>query len=394
MTPPHIVIIKQKYTAAGGAERFVERALAALGEEDLRLTLITRRWTTVANAEVITCNPFYIGRAWRQAAFGREACRIASQWPSAVVQSHERAACCDIYRAGDGVHREWLKQRARVGGFFDGLGGALSPFHRFVLRTEDELYRSKRLKAVICNSNMVRDEIKHYFGLSDEKLVTIYNGVDHRHFHPGLRQIHRGGVRQRLGIKDTDYTLLFVGSGFLRKGLETCFAAAAKLPASTQIIVVGRDKAQPRYQSLAARHGLQGRVHFLGEQSDVTPFYGAADVLVLPSLYDPFANVILEAMACGMPVLTSLKCGAVDIIQHGSNGFLRDALDTQGIISDLQELADPAVREAVGNAGRATVLPLTPKEMSLRMLALYKKLLSHGEPNDAAPTVAPVARAG
>ncbi len=384
MKAPHIVIIKQKYTAAGGSERFVERALEALGEENLRLTLITRRWTSVANAEIITCNPFHIGRAWRQWAFGRAACRIAAQWPTAIVQSHERTPCCDIYRAGDGVHREWLKQRARVEGALSSIGATLSPFHHFILRSEEKLYRSSRLKAVICNSNMVRDEIKHYFGLPDEKLFTIYNGIDHRHFHPGLRSLHRGGIRQRLGITETDYTLLFVGSGFLRKGLATCIAAAAKLPQNTHLIVIGRDKAQSRYQDLASNHGLNGRVHFLGEQRDVTPFYGAADALVLPSLYDPFANVVLEAMACGLPVVTSLKCGAVDIIQHGLNGFIRDALDVQGIIADLQELVDPAVREAVGHAARTTVLPLTPKEMSQRMLSLYTRLLPVAEARGAA----------
>lgn len=393
MKSPHIVIIKQRYTAAGGAERFVERALDALSQNELRLSLITRRWTSVSNAEVFTCNPFHVGRTWRQIAFSREACRIAARWPDALVQSHERVACCDIFRAGDGVHREWLIQRARVLGSIQSAATQISPFHNSILASEKALFSSPKLKSVICNSNMVRDEIKHHFGLTDEKLVTIYNGVDNKHFHPSLRTLHRDAVRHRLSIGADDFVILFVGSGFLRKGLATALAAAAKVGTRTHVIVVGSDKRQGHYQSLAEKLGIGEKVHFLGEQRDVTPFYGAADVLILPTLYDPFANVVLEAMACALPVITSSKCGAIDIIRHGTNGYIRDALDVEGIVTDLLELTDATCRESVGHAARATVLPYTLTAMSERMVALYTQLLSSR--NNAMPeATAPPLRAG
>jgi UDP-glucose:(heptosyl)LPS alpha-1,3-glucosyltransferase len=371
----NIALIRQRYAQDGGAERFVTRALEALKTQDLRLTLVTREWRGGSGFEVLVCRPFHVGRLWRDWAFARCACRRLAAGKFDLVQSHERVACCDIYRAGDGVHREWLKQRSRVLGRAGRLGLALNPYHAYVKAAERAVFTSPRLKAVICNSRMVRDEIKRYFHLPDDKLPVIYSGVDTSVYHPDLKK-HRAEIRARHDIPESATLFLFVGSGFERKGVPALLQVMARLPENAFLLVVGRDKHAPRFQRHAGALGLSRRAFFTGAQSDVKPYYGAADALALPTLYDPFPNVALEAMAAGLPVVTSLKCGVAELIENGKNGFAGDALDVEGQAGFMRALLDPETRQRLGLAARRTVEPLTLAAMSNRLAQLYQDLLS------------------
>jgi UDP-glucose:(heptosyl)LPS alpha-1,3-glucosyltransferase len=123
------------------------------------------------------------------------------------------------------------------------------------------------------------------------------------------------------------------------------------------------------------RLGVAGRVRFVGGVSDVRPFLAAADAFVLPTLYDPFPNAALEAMAAGLPVVTSTKCGAAEVVREGESGFVRDALDIGGLADCLDRL-DPATARRMGEAAREAVSPLTPEAMGREYLALYERLLA------------------
>jgi UDP-glucose:(heptosyl)LPS alpha-1,3-glucosyltransferase len=370
-----LALIRQRYAHDGGAERFVSRALEALRSRDVRLTLITREWRGGEGFEVITCNPFYLGRLWRDWSFARAVCRRLEKESFDLVQSHERISCCDVYRAGDGVHREWLRQRARTQGALGRFATALNPYHYYVKAAEKRLFGSVRLKAVICNSKMVKDEIRNHFGVAEEKLRVIYSGVDTRVFHPDLKR-HRAAVRAQYVIPEDATLFLFVGSGFARKGVSTLLEAMARLSAGTYLLVVGHDKNLEKYRARAQRLGLGSRVQFTGRQADAKPFYGAADGLVLPTLYDPFPNVALEAMASGVPVITSSKCGAAELIRDGENGFVCDALDSIALSERMRLLADREKGERIGKAARDTVAGLHLETMSDKLLELYGSLLS------------------
>lgn len=362
-----IAIVRQRFAADGGAERFVARLLEALKGREVKVTLITRAWCALDGVEVMVVDPFYLGRLWRDWSFMRAVCRALKQRPFDIVQSHERIPCCDVYRAGDGVHREWLKQLARARGVLGRVGIALNPYHHYVKWAEKRVYASSQLKAVICNSRMVRDEIHHYFGVPLEKLHVIYSGVDTQAFHPELRR-HRAAVRAKHGIPDDATLFLFVGSGFERKGVSVLLRALAQLPASAYLLVVGRDKRLRHYKRLAARLGLSGRVRFLGSQPDVKPYYGAADALVLPTLYDPFPNVALEAMASGLPIFTSSQCGAAELIRSAPAWFVCDALDTRVLAENLRRFhsARPSA------ASPPPLLSLTLPVMSDAYVRLYE----------------------
>ncbi|MBF0401912.1 MAG: glycosyltransferase family 4 protein [Magnetococcales bacterium] len=373
-----LALIRQRYTPFGGAERFLDRAMGALQQQSgVTITLIARRWQgEVMGLQTITCDPPGWGRLWRDVGFARCVRRQLDQRSFHLVQSHERLAGCDLYRAGDGVHRVWLRERGRALGWPSRLATVLSPYHRYVLAAERQLFQSPRLRAVICNSRMVRQEIMDHFGTEPDKLHVIYSGVDVEQFSPALRARFRAEVRQRWSVPPEALLFLFVGSGFQRKGVPVLLEAMAALSGQPYLLVVGADRQQAVMERRARQLGLAQRVVFTGGQQSVAPFYGAADLLVLPTLYDPFPNVALEGMAAGLPLITSYQCGARDLIEQGRNGLLGDALDRQRLVENMRLLQEsPSLRESMGQAARQTVEPLTLEAMSQRLLQLYQQLL-------------------
>jgi len=379
-----IALVRQRYNPYGGAERFVERAMTALATRDVELTLLTRAWPGHKEAaepgssgarRVIRCDPFYLGRVWRDWSFARAVCATLESHSFDLVQSHERIACCDVYRAGDGVHRQWLANRGRAAGAWERIALALNPYHWYTLAAERRLFESPRLRAVICNSNMVKEELRRHFGLPESKLRVIYSGVDLALFHPDLRLTWRAQKRAELGIGDTSLVFLFVGSGFRRKGLPQLLRALSSLR-DGHLVVVGADKELPQLRRAAEELNLADRVHFAGGQEDVKPWYGMADCFALPTLYDPFPNAALEAMASGLPLVTSLQCGAAELIESGVEGYVcRDPLDVVELARCLSLAAAPGQAQRMGAAARRRVEPFGLEAMAQQLTQLYAGLI-------------------
>jgi len=371
---PRIALVRGRYDPAGGAERFVQAALGALAAEGASITLVTRDWPR-HDGSALVLRPFHIGSLWRDQAFARAACRALSARRFDLVQSHERIPCCDVYRAGDGVHAQWLEARARIQSPLARAATRLSPRHRWLLSMERALFASPRLRAVICNSEMVRGEIARRFAIDPAKLVLIRNAVDSESFHPRLRAEFREPMRAQMGIPLDASVALHVGSGFERKGVRAMLEALARAPAWWGV-VAGRDKHAAHYVALARRLGLASRVRFVGAVSDVRPYYALADAFVLATLYDPQPNAALEAMAFALPVVTTTSCGAAELVAEGASGYVRDALDVAGIAGALRELEEPPRRQALGAAAREAVAPFTPEAMAREYVALYRRLLA------------------
>ena len=363
-----LAIVRQKYTPFGGAERFVERALEALRANGVDVSIIAREWQGQGadNRRGVRVNPFYLGRTWRDAGFARGVQRLIKQGRFDLVQSHERIPGCDIYRAGDGVHATWLELRNKP----------LDPFsswHRYTLAAEAAMFRHPKLRAVICNSRMVKDDIARRFGVAEDKLHVIYNGVDLDAFHPRLDEEAGHALRNTSGVDAATPLILFVGSGYQRKGLPTLLQALPRMVRSdARLWVVGRDKDEPAMRNLARTLGVDGRVLFLGAQTDVKPFYGAADVFALPTLYDPFPNAALEALACGLPLVTTTTCGAAELIT-ADNGRVITAGDAVALAANLDTLCKQA--PAMRAAARASVAHLNLTSMAAQLLALYSRLI-------------------
>jgi len=363
-----LAIVRQKYNPFGGAERFVALALTALADRGVDVTMVARQWQGEAAAGVhsLRLDPFHIGRTWRDASFARAVQGLLAAHRFDLVQSHERIPGCDIYRAGDGVHATWLELRGRASDRY-------APWHRYTLQAEAAMFRHPALRAVVCNSRMVKDDIARRFDLAPEKLHVIHNGVDLERFHPRLRAGQGEGLRAKSGVGAATPLILYVGSGYERKGVPTLLRALAAMQRDdARLWIVGRDKQENLMRSLAQTLGIDGRVMFLGPQADVRPFYAAADVFALPTIYDPLPNAALEALACGLPVLTTTSCGAAELLD-GDSGRVVTAGDVAAVAAGLDELCTRA--PAMRAAARRRVAQLSPAEMATQLVALYTQLV-------------------
>lgn len=377
--PLEVAIVRARYNPFGGAERFVQRALAALSASELRVTIVARSWNEADEGaapvpmRLERVDPFYLGSLWRDWSFARAVRRRLAGRGFAIVQSHERIPGLPLYRAGDGVHATYLDQRRRAQ---PGLRAALlkaSPYHAYVLAAERAMFRHPALRAVICNSEMVRQDIHARFGVPLERLHLIRNGVDLQRFRPPDRA-ERDAARARFALDDARTVFAYVGSGYARKGVAPAIRALAAVD-SALLLVAGTDRRERRYRALAERLGVADRVRFLGGQRDVRPVLHAADGFVLPTLYDPFPNAVLEAMASGLPAITSTTSGASEFIRAGENGFVVDALDEAGLAQAMRALCDPGQREARARAARAAVEGLSLDALAGELIGLYRRLL-------------------
>jgi len=271
-----------------------------------------------------------------------------------VVFSLERTLYQQVYRAGDGCHREWLARRAPFLSPGKRLLQQVSPFHRVMLWLERRLFKSPELKRVIANSRQVKEEIIRHFQVNPAIIKVVYNGLDHTVFRP-LDETRRQGLRQDLGVSETDNIILFVGSGFARKGLAYLVEAIGQIKNEpVQLWVVGKGRVG-NYQALARQLSITAQVRFFGTQDEVAPFYQAANLLALPTLYDPCSNVVLEALGCGCPVITTAANGAAEFITPGDNGEVIDQPDaiplwTGALRHWLDRSRDPRVAQAAQGA--------------------------------------------
>jgi UDP-glucose:(heptosyl)LPS alpha-1,3-glucosyltransferase len=220
---------------------------------------------------------------------------------------------------------------------------------------------------------MVRDDIRAHFAVPEDRLHVIYNAVDPAEFDPGVRA-GRDALRARLGLAAGDVAFLLVGSGYARKGVPAALRALARLPRQARLVVVGRDKRMRHYHALARRAGVADRVVFAGPQQDPRPYYGAADAFVLPTLYDPLSNAVLEALACGLPVVTSTRCGAGELVVASDAGWRCDAIDDRALAERMTVLLDASERAPRAARALMAVAALTPVAMTTQMLELYYRV--------------------
>lgn len=265
--------------------------------------------------------------------FNRNVCEaVRNEWQRDCVISLERTTCQDIYRAGEGCHAEWLAIRSEAEPAYKVLSFRMNPLHRALLSIEKQLFLETGL--IVANSNMVKTQIKKHYAVPDERISVIYNGVDTARFAPSNREQWRGPARRELAIPDKTKTVLFVGTGFERKGLNTLINAISLIKKENiKAVIVGKGNID-KYRRMAAKQGAADKIIFMGPQKDIEKFYSCADIFVLPTLYDPFSNATLEAMASGLPVITTRNNGAAELVENSREGFIMKGH------RDVKDLAD------------------------------------------------------
>jgi UDP-glucose:(heptosyl)LPS alpha-1,3-glucosyltransferase len=233
----------------------------------------------------------------------------------------ERVPGGDVWRSGEGLHRVWLTQRRKYEPWFKTMTFALNPLHHTHLRLERDLTADPQLRRIVANSDLVARDLVRLYGVDSSRIVVVPTGVDPARVRVDDPNQAAAEVRAELDL-DQRPVLLFVGSDFRRKGLAWALAALANMNRREAVLVVaGRDRPEP-YQRLADRLGVADRVRLLGHRTDVGRLLAAADAFVLPTVYDPQSGACLEALAAGVPVVTTAHNGASDFIVNGEAGYV------------------------------------------------------------------------
>ena len=285
-----LLFVRRNHTPYGGAERYLQRLREALRRRGISSEVIHRSY------------PRAVPSWLKPLLFDREVCRRRSaHGTDATLFSLERISCPDIYRAGDGVHRAFLRSK----------GPTLNPLHLSYLWLEKRTFENARV--IIANSRMVRDQILEYYPqVAPEKIHVVYNGI------PLPEKFDKAAAKaalaSELGFDPGRPLLLFVGSGFRRKGVRELLRLLSELRGDFHACIVGKEKRLRDYKKLAAKLGLESRVDFTGPRKDVERFYAAADLFLFPTRYEPFSNVVLEALSYSNVVFTTRQNGAAEIL--------------------------------------------------------------------------------
>ena len=240
---------------------------------------------------------------------------------------------------------------------------------RLVTPLERRALCQPRTRRVIAVSGLVRRNLAEFYG-RDRGVEVIHHGTDVDRFHPDNRGRYRKTVRESVGVSDDRFVALFVGDP--KKGAAAAVRAVARTPGVT-LLVLSPAPPEP-YRAEAERAGVADRVIFHPHSKHVEQFFAAADAFVFPTVYDSFGLVITEAMASGLPVVTSPAAGAAELITGGTDGLLTDrAWDADAIARHLARLRDdPGLRDRMGAAARARVEPLTWDRTAEQTLAVYR----------------------
>ena len=282
-----------------------------------------------------------LGRTASLLTFAYGAPAAARRDGADLVLSFARSIGADVMRSGGSAHISYLRAAQQWRGTAGALAMRASPYHRAQVFIERRGFMSPRLRKAIAVSKLVRDDLMREFRLPDEKIVILYNGVDLKRFTPADDDSARREIRSSLGLHDGAPMVAFVGNGFARKGLTFLLAAWPQVARGAHLLVVGSDQKLGWYRREARRLGVEARVHFVGARTEVVPIFRAVDAVALPSLFEPFGNVILEAMACGAPVLSSMQSGAAELLPESMQCFVvRDPTDTEELASRMNALLE------------------------------------------------------
>ena len=326
-----LAIVCQRYDPSSVAGRFIARSLPALERAGAEVTLITREAQGWGARRVLRVDPFHVGRFWSERSFARAAREAWLREGFDLVQSHEPIPGCHVYRPGGEAHPPALVK---------------------------ETIEHPRLRAVLCPSKRMRDELRRAFRVAPEKLHVVYSGVDLEYFHPRERERLRGAARAELGCRPRDTVFLMAGASGLGAAIEAARDEALWLAVADE---------QPKTS------GFPERVRVVGRRADPRPLYAAAECL-LELGEEKFPDSVLEALAMGLPAILSARSGAAELIEPGVNGWLCQPDDPAGL-ARLLAAADAAARAGSMDAAARAAAERFGSEATARQVAeLYAAL--------------------
>ncbi|MBK7874475.1 MAG: glycosyltransferase family 4 protein [Planctomycetes bacterium] len=387
-----VALVHLRHAHTGGTERYLNLVAGYLAERGDDVTIVCRSHESPPHPAVrfVKLRPLAIGGTARIKTFARAVEKHVRATAYDVVYDLGRAWTHDVVRLGGGCQATYLElAHAATLKPWEKFVGARAGKHRLALAIEARALGPGNYKRVVVNSKMVAEDVARRHGVPREKIELVYNGVDLERYSPAHRATMGALLRAELGIGPDERVVLFLGSGYGRKGLDVVLEAFARVarddssphadgaragssshapsapsgtdsPASSarsgplRLAVVGYDSEQPRFEARAAELGLAARASFLGGRRDTEACYALGDLYVLPTRYDPFANTTLEALASGLPAITSATNGASELITEDVDGaVLARADDVDALERALRRWIVPERLATGARAARA-----------------------------------------
>lgn len=385
----HIAIVRTEFIKSrGGAERYAVNLARAWRDQGHRISIVCAKHdaTDAVGMEVVTITRPKILGPWKHRWFAARAGEAARETGAEVTLCLARAFPGDVLRLGDGLHRAWLG--ARYPDLAQRRRAFLNPRHRQLLKLEGEMFLPGRFQLYVANSGMIRRAVTHMYGVDPSRILVIANGVDSTRFHPGLRA-RRAELRALRGMDANAKVVLFAGMDFRRKGLIEAARGFVELARTApdrdrlRFVCVGKGDTEDA-RRVMQEAGFAANAQFLGPTPAMEDWYACADVFLLPTMHDPSANAVTEALACGLPVITSGENGARQHIVAGRNGVvLNNRMDAQKMGRALRLMLDSAPSpEAVARISRVMT---TQDNAGLMLEALQKAKALRGTKMTAPP---------
>lgn len=335
-----IALLKMQSKLQGGLEKYATRIASEFAKQGADLTFLTTQMPESRSPGIEYCT-FPVCR-WPGFLKLEQFDRCVSRWikanPVDIVFGMDRNRMQTHIRAGNGVHAAYLKSRlASEGPIKYGLC-LINPLHRKILELEKKAFESPGLKKIFVNSRMVQEEVLAHYAADPSKIEVIHNGIEWREHESVFMDWENGKAAsiQKFNLDPNVFHLLFVGHGYRRKGLDQLLKALSIWEFKDfHLSVVGKDRQPDRYKALSEKLGLKNRVSFFGSQKEVSSFYQIADALIIPSFYDPFANVTLEALSFGVHVVSSKTNGGHEILSEENGTIIENLASTQSIAAAL-----------------------------------------------------------
>ena len=373
-----VALICKKYSLQeGGLERytyFLSRELIRAGHE---VHIFANTWQKEPCVIIHRVPMVRLSSPAKNLSFAFFANRALSEMKFDIIHSMERIFYQDIFRVSDGINPVQMQQKYPhpVVRFIKKIG----PRRLALSYLEHKIFMDKGCKVVMTNSELVKKNIIEHYGVRPENIVVIYNGVDTLRFNPRVKEKYRKTLRERYSINKEELVLLFVSNNFKLKRLQLVLEALFLLKNNKiRLFVIGTDN-HTTYQRWAVNSGLADQVLFLGPKRNIEKYYAASDIFVLPTLYDAFANVCLEAMACGLPIITSDSNGAADLIRDNENGYILKTQKADELAARIKALEDESDRVRMGAVAAAEAASFTMEKHISEVLVIYDRVINKGK---------------
>jgi UDP-glucose:(heptosyl)LPS alpha-1,3-glucosyltransferase len=388
-----IAITHTRYSLVGGVEKYIYSLVERLLDAGHEVHYFCHFWEKDADPRIRfhkILNPFKAIRVLKVWSFDRWSEWQVNKDEFDIVHGFTKTTHQDVYTDGSGCLLDYQEYSLK-----EGDGSALmqklkrmSPHQKLVERIEEDRFTRGNFRRIVTMSIFAQEQICRRYGLAREEVEVIYNGIDLRNFNPLLTEQHRVPMRKQLNYTDNDVVALLVGNDYRRKGVVTLMEALKIIEdrgglldgRNLQVAVVGKErhKREKELYLKAQDMGLNGRIRFYGPQRNIAQWHAMSDLHILPSRFDIFGNVVLEAMAMGVPAIVSVKAGAAEVVKNSETGYvLQDPRDAEELASLILKAvgASRDQLQVLGDNARLEAEKYSWERHFDRMLEIYQEVI-------------------